>query len=466
MQRTSKPVLLGAAKQRKLARKSDTIQVAAIFVMLLPLLAMLADGSAANLDTPYLWINFINRFSALAGTALLLIHLILVARVPWIEAIVGLDRLTGAHKKLGKPLLYILSIHVATAIWASSVQDGIGIWDALVFLAGHYQEMLIALVGFGLMILVTVSSIRAARRKLSYEVWYLIHLTSYIAVLLAIPHQFEFGTEFLAQPWLSTFFIALYIFVLVNVVWFRSLYPLIKSLRQGIKVTRVEPTGNNSTSVYVAGNNGNVFFFESGQFFMVRVMTLLDFWKPHPFSASSSSGEKYLRFTIGNRGDFTERIQLIKVGTRIVLEGPYGIFTEAKRTKQKVTLIAGGIGVAPIRSLAQQIASKPNDLTIIYRANNANDAALAEELVSISKEKGHTLHVLAGARSSRVPWLPKDIADRVRTPDYALLTQLAPDILNSDVYVCGPTQWTNEFLGTLKKLSIPKHQIHVEEFAW
>ena len=462
----SKPILLGAAKQRKLARVSDGVQVAAVFGFLVPLLAMLADGAASKLDTSFLWINFVNRFSALSGTALLLLHLVLVARVPWIEAIVGLDRLTGAHKKLGKPLLYILSIHVATAIWASADQNGIGLWDGLMLLVAHYQEMLIALVGFGLMIVVTVSSIRAARRRLSYEVWYLIHLTSYIAVLLAIPHQFEFGSEFLAQPWLSTYFAGLYIFVLVNVVWFRSLYPLFKSLRLGIKVTKVQPTTNNSTSVYVAGKNAHLFSFKSGQFYMVRVMTLQDFWKPHPFSASSASGENYLRFTIGNRGDFTERMQSIKVGTRIVLEGPYGIFTEAKRTKQKVTLIAGGIGVAPIRSLAQQIASKPKDLTIIYRANNATDAALAKELEVIAKDKGHSLHVLTGARSSKVPWLPKAITDASDLPDYAILTQLAPEILNSDVYVCGPTQWTNEFLGTLRKLSIPINQIHVEEFAW
>jgi predicted ferric reductase len=463
---SSKPIVLGAIKLRKLARASDSLQVAAIFGVLIPLLAMLADGAAANLDTSFSWINFVNRFSALSGTALLLLHLVLVARVPWIEAIVGLDRLTVAHKKLGKPLLYILSVHVATAIWASSNQNGISLWDGLLFLVAHYQEMLIALVGFGLMIAVTVSSINAARRKLSYEVWYLIHLTSYIAVLLSIPHQFEFGSEFLAQPWLSTYFAGLYIFVLVNVVWFRSLQPLVRSLSRGIKVVKVEPTGNNSTSIYISGNKSKSFDFKSGQFFMVRVMTVRDFWKPHPFSASSSTGEKYLRFTIGNRGDFTARMQSMKVGTRIVLEGPYGIFTEAKRTKQKVTLIAGGIGVAPIRSLAQQLATKPKDLTILYRANSAADAALAKELVAISKEKGHSLHVLTGERSSKVPWLPKAITDGSDLPDYALLAQLAPEILKSDIYVCGPTQWTNEFLGTLKKLSIPKSQIHVEEFAW
>jgi predicted ferric reductase len=464
--KSATPIVLGAAKQRKLARRSDALQVAVVLGFLTPLLAMLADGAASNLESVYSWINFVNRFSALSGTALLLLHLVLVARVPWIESIVGLDRLTGAHKILGKPLLYVLSIHVATAVWASAEQNGIDLWQAMLSLVLPYQEMFIALVGFVLMILVTVSSINAARKRLSYEVWYLIHLSSYIAVFLSIPHQFAFGSEFLAQPWLSSYFAALYVFVLVNVIWFRSLQPVIRSFRLGLKVSKVEPTSNNATSIYISGKNRQPFNFNSGQFYMVRVMTLIDFWKPHPFSASNSSGERHLRFTVGNRGDFTARMQSIKVGTRIVLEGPYGIFTEAKRTMQKVTLIAGGIGVAPIRSLAEQLASKPKDLTIIYRANSAQDATLANELITIAKGKGHSLHVLTGERSHRVPWLPASITDGNKLPDYALLTKLAPDILNSDVYVCGPTQWTSGFLGTLTKLSIPKTQIHVEEFAW
>jgi predicted ferric reductase len=195
-------------------------------------------------------------------------------------------------------------------------------------------------------------------------------------------------------------------------------------------------------------------------------MTLKDFWKPHPFSASNSSGEGFLRFTIGNRGDFTARMQSIPVKTRIVLEGPYGVFTEAKRSKQKVTLIAAGIGVAPIRSLAQQLASKPGDLTIIYRANNEQDAALADELVQISQKRGHALKILTGPRDKHVAWLPEQGTKGKGKADYVLLSELAPDILESDIYICGPSQWTNSLVNTVSKLSIPKHQIHIEEFAW
>lgn len=466
MKTLSKPILLGSAKQRKLQRSSETLQLLAAAGVLIPLLALISDGAAAKLDSLELVTGFVNRASALVGTSLLLLHLVLVARVPWIEAVFGLDKLTGSHKKLGKPLVYILGLHVATSIFFYSLQNSEHIVSAAFDLVGGYFEMLIAAIGFALMLLVTVSSINAARRMLSYEIWYLIHLLSYIAVFLAIPHQFAFGSTFLAQPWISTYFTALYIFVLLNVVWFRSLHPVVRAFAGGFRVSSVQPAGNNSSSISVHGKGLARLPFKSGQFFMVRVMTLKDFWKPHPFSASNSSGEGSLRFTIGNRGDFTARMQTIPVGTRIVLEGPYGVFTEAKRSKQKVILIAAGIGVAPIRSLAQQLASKPGDLTIIYRANTDKDAALADELNEISKRRGHRLQILTGPRDKQVAWLPEQGTKGKGKPDYVLLTELAPDILDSDIYICGPTQWTNALVQTVSKLSIPKHQIHIEEFAW
>jgi predicted ferric reductase len=459
-------ILLGTAKQLRLQRGSEAIQLIGLATVLIPILALLADGGASKLESLEQWTALVNRLSALVGTSLLLVHLILVARVPWIESVFGLDRLTGAHKKLGKPLIYVLLLHAITSVAQSAQQNGVDLWVSLVTLVVEYPEMLIAVLGFLLMIVVMLSSISAARQSLSYEVWYLIHLLSYVAVFLAIPHQFAFGSTFLAQPWLSTYFAALYVFTLLNVLWFRSLQPVIRSLTSGFSVASVKATGNSSTSLEIAGTDSAGFVFQSGQFFMVRVMTLKDFWRPHPFSASNSSGEGMLRFTIGNRGDFTNRIQGIKPGTKIVLEGPYGVFTEAKRTMPKVTLIAAGIGVAPIRSLAKQLATKPGDLTILYRSNTENEAALADELSTISKQKGHKMHLLTGPRDKDISWLPVQPARLKGKPDYALLTELAPDIINSDIYICGPTQWTNSLLVTLSKLSIPKNQIHIEEFAW
>ena len=47
---------------------------------------------------------------------------------------------------------------------------------------------------------VAISSIRAARRQLSYETWYGIHLYAYLAIALGFLHQLFVGTDFIHDP--------------------------------------------------------------------------------------------------------------------------------------------------------------------------------------------------------------------------------------------------------------------------
>ena len=192
-------VVLGSFKLLRIHRRRDAIEVLGILAILTPTLAFIINGGLATANDLASWFNAINRLTALVGTSLLLIHIILVARIPWLEQILGLDKLTHAHKKLGKPLLYLLLVHTITALITYSITDGVGVFATLLNLLGGYTDLLFAFIGLLLMIVVVISSIRAARRKLSYEAWYLIHLLSYISIFAAIPHQFSLGTEFLAE---------------------------------------------------------------------------------------------------------------------------------------------------------------------------------------------------------------------------------------------------------------------------
>ena len=59
--------------------------------------------------------------------------------------------------------------------------------------------------------LVTVTSIRKARKKLRYESWHLLHLYAYLGVGLAMPHQLWTGQEFLSSPVATIYWWALWI---------------------------------------------------------------------------------------------------------------------------------------------------------------------------------------------------------------------------------------------------------------
>jgi len=462
---TDSVVILGSGKLLGLQRRQDGVEMLGILAILIPIIAFLINGGLAAANDLASWFNAFNRLTALVGTSLLLIHMILVARVPWLEKILGLDKLTHAHKKLGKPLLYLLIVHTITALISYSISDGVGVLTTLLNLIGGYADLLLAFIGLLLMILVVVSSIRAARRKLSYEAWYLIHLLSYISIFVAIPHQFSLGTELLAEPLLATYFIALYVFVGLNIVWFRFLFPAVQSLALSLRVESVRPEANRTTSIVIGGKRVGSLGAEAGQFFMLRVLTAKQWWRPHPFSVSASPSNT-IRFTVGNRGDDTSLLQEIRPGTRVVLEGPFGVFSESKRTKQHVLLLAAGIGVAPIRALAESLASDPGDVTVVYRVTDRSDASLLDEVERICRERNHTLHVLDGPRPNGPGFLPRQQPGEQIAPEYARLLALAPFAAESDIYICGPSAWSNAAVPALKKLNVPKASIHVEEFAW
>ena len=458
-------MVLGPGKLLRLARRADLVELLGYFSVLIPILAFIANGGFAKADDLASWFNVVNRLSALIGTSMLLVHMILVARVPWIEKTLGLDKLTHAHKKLGKPLLYVLILHTITALISYSMTDGVGVLETLLHLVGGYVELFWALIGLGLMIAVVISSINAARKSLSYEAWYLIHLLSYAAVIAAIPHQFALGTEFLANPLLSAYFVALYLFMAANIIWFRFLVPIVTSVALGLKVTHVQVEANKTTSIVIGGRRIQSLGAEAGQFFMFRVLTPKQWWRPHPFSISSDPVDS-IRFTIGNRGDDTAMLQEIQPGTRVILEGPFGVFSESKRTKQHVLLLAAGIGVAPIRALAESLAADPGDVTVIYRVTDRSDAALLEEVERICRERHHVLHVLSGPRPNGPGFLPRQEPHEQAKPEYARLMELAPFVAESDIYICGPSAWSDAARQSLKKLHIPSSDIHVEEFAW
>jgi DMSO/TMAO reductase YedYZ heme-binding membrane subunit len=73
-----------------------------------------------------------------------------------------------------------------------------GGWNGPTLYQLFVQEpwLLAATVGTGMLIMVVVTSIRAARRRLRYESWHLLHLYAYLGMGLALPHQIVDGEDF------------------------------------------------------------------------------------------------------------------------------------------------------------------------------------------------------------------------------------------------------------------------------
>jgi predicted ferric reductase len=177
-------------------------------------------------------------------------------------------------------------------------------------------------------------------------------------------------------------------------------------------------------------------------------------WEANPFSLSAAPDGRTLRLTAKAVGRTSARLRTVPVGTRVFAEGPYGAFTALTRTRQATLLIAGGVGVTPIRALLEE-ATGPT--TVLYRAHRAEDAVLLGELRNLAQSRGAVLHVLTGRTGAgsppNTPFAPENLA------------ALVPDITDRDVYVCGPAAMTNAVLRSLRALRVPAAQIHSERFS-
>jgi hypothetical protein len=80
---------------------------------------------------------------------------------------------------------------------------------------------------------------------------------------------------------------------------------------------------------------------------------------------SAAPDGRRMRITVKDRGDSTARIGSLRPGPRVVVEGPYGGFTAANRRLGRVAMIAGGVGITPVRALLEEM---PGDVTVVYRA--------------------------------------------------------------------------------------------------
>ena len=456
-------VRLGVKKWHELKRGQDFIEILGWGSVVAVIAMFLIDGGLKSVTDLSSIISAVDRLTALIATDLLLIDVLLVARIPWLDHYYGHDKVTIAHKKLGKPILYLVIAHFISSVVQYARTDGKNIIDEFFAMITSIGDLLTATFAFVLMVLVVVTSLNFARKAVTYEAWYLIHIFAYGSVLLAIPHQFSTGSDIAGKPIALIYWVSLYLFVLFNVVWYRVAKPVIRGLLSVTRVAKVQRESSDTVSIYVTGKNIAKLGGEAGQFYMLRPLTFSQWWRPHPFSISAAPNDKFVRFTVGARGDDTNLLQHIKPGTRVMLEGPYGVFTEERRTRENVVLIASGIGIPPIRALAESIAARPGDVTIIYRVRDEGDASLLEETREIARRRGFRLHVLEGKRGTGTSWLNVD--DHGRS-DLERLLQMAPKVKDSDIYVCGPVAWTHAVERSLKAAGTPDYQVHAEEFAW
>lgn len=405
----------------------------------------------------------LGRLTGLVSSDLLLLQVLAMARVPWAERAFGQDRLARWHRVLGFTSFTLMLAHIALVTVGYSVAAGTGapaqLWDLVV----SYPGMLLAAAGTALLVLVVVTSVRAARRRLRYESWHLMHLYAYLGVGLALPHQLWTGTDFVSTPVARAYWWGLYLLALGAVLVYRLGVPVYRSVRHRMVVSEVVVESPGVVSVHVTGRDLHALPVRAGQFLVWRFLDGAGWTRGHPYSLSAAPQPRMLRITVKDLGDDSRRLAGLRPGTRVLVEGPYGALTAERRhhPAARTTLLAAGIGITPLRALLEEVP--PGGATLLYRARDEDHLALRAELDALAAERGHRVVYLLGPRAADNSWLPRSWAG---TDDATALLRLLPGIRETDVFVCGPEAWTDAALSALRRSGVPDAQVHVERFAY
>ncbi|MFD7771939.1 ferric reductase-like transmembrane domain-containing protein [Streptomyces sp. NPDC059787] len=391
----------------------------------------------------------LGRLTGLYAALLMAFQLLLVARLPWLDRRIGMDRLTLWHRRVGFGLLWTLLGHAVFITFGYAEMSSMDPVNQLVDLAETVEGALRAVVALVLVLVVGAASARRARRRLAYETWHFIHLYTYVAVVLAFTHQVAVGSTFTASTAATAYWYGLWGAALAAVFAGRLVLPLWRNLRHQLRVTAVVPENDNVVSVHITGRDLDRLPARAGQFFLWRFLTKDRWWQANPFSLSAAPDGRTLRLTVKAAGDGSAALRHLEPGTRVFAEGPYGAFTALHRTRPDALLIAGGVGVTPIRALLEELHGHA---VVLYRVNTQTDAVLHDELRELALAKGAELHLITG------PPVP----DRLAPGE---LSRLVPDLTDRDVYVCGPPGMTTAVLRGLRELGVPKQQIHHERFS-
>ena len=153
--------------------------------------------------------------------------------------------------------------------------------------------------------------------------------------------------------------------------------------------------------------------------------------------------------------------QYMKEGDQVTINGPYGEFY-LRDSEAEIVFIAGGSGMAPIKSILLDMAEKGIDrkATYFFGARTTRDLFLVDEMRELEKRL---------PRFKFVPALSAPTEEDKWNGDTGLITEVLDKHLkdgnNVEAYLCGSPGMIDASVGVLTKKGLPEELIFYDKFA-
>jgi ferredoxin-NADP reductase len=151
----------------------------------------------------------------------------------------------------------------------------------------------------------------------------------------------------------------------------------------------------------------------------------------------------------------------VAVGDTLQITAPSGKFTFTGAEADSVVLIAGGVGVTPMMSVARHLIERawPGSIYFVYAVRAEADVIFREELDYLRKRNPNLRVVLVAEVAETSAW--PHARGRITRE---LLESNVPDLTKRRIHLCGPPAMMSAVKGILTAANVPVDQIHTEVF--
>lgn len=358
----------------------------------------------------------------------------------------GLDRMYQLHKWLGITALGTLLLH-------DLLEPHFKRWAQETML-GEFGGSLGSLAYYGLVSLILLSWIKRIPIigwDIPYHLWWLSHRLTGAFFAVACLHQILVDKPFGFGHPLSLILnisgatgIACYVFIeFIAARWRRRPY-------------RVEGLTTKAGATHLSLRPvGRAMRWQPGQFAFLSAPDA-GMNEPHPFTiAGKMDHDRIVHFMVKPLGDWTRRLPLVlRAGTMVRVEGPYGRFDFRRGGKRQVW-VAGGVGITPFLAWAQSLSEDDERLIHLFYCVRTEAEAIGLDIVKdvAAHLPGFTFHLFVDAQGMRLD--AKEIVER---------SPFDPN--EADVFFCGPTGLRNAILRDFTTLGIKPRRIWFELFEF
>lgn len=446
---------------------------ALVAVVLIPVVLWFA---AAPLDTRFVdsrtTLVSIAVICALAGTTSFAMNLVLGSRLRFVDHLFGgLDRMYKTHRINGRVAFLLLLSH-AVLIVASRATTSAG--SAVGVLAGREGWT----VTFGVIALIAMAAAiyQTLYVRLNHELFVFVQRSFGFIFLVGSLHVFRTpGTKALS-PALTYYMLAvaaagilawLYRSILGDQLVRRLDYRVSKVNRLDQSVTELTLTPEDKSLDFTPGQFAFITLYskemdkifhpfdvvyEGGDaVFTMRSGAVRR--QAHPFSITSSPGDRNLKVAVKALGDFTRALRNVEHGALATVEGPYGAFSHIKVPNRKQIWIAGGIGITPFLSMSRSMTGAEFEIDFYYAMETGDEGYFLDELFELAD---------TNPRMKVIP-IRKDALGYMTAEDVEGVTT---DFKDRDILICGPPPMIDGLTAQFVEMGVPRNQIHFEKFGF